>query len=76
MSTVEDCPVCKGQSGGIGADGVEDDCHECSRRDALRYRYLRATTTAIRNPETGEKEECTPDLLDAAIDAAITRSQP
>ena len=38
MITAEDCPICKGQSGGIGADGVENDCHECFRREVQAAR--------------------------------------
>lgn len=31
--SIETCPMCKGRNGGIGADGVEDDCIECFRRE-------------------------------------------
>lgn len=27
------CPICKGQKGGIGSDGVENDCMECFKRE-------------------------------------------
>lgn len=33
MSDLKPCPVCKGQSGGIGSDGVENDCMECFKRE-------------------------------------------
>jgi len=44
-------------------------------KDAARYRYLKATTTAIRDPETGEREECSPDQFEQAIDAALSSTQ-
>lgn len=33
MSDLKQCPVCKGQSGGIGGDGVENDCIACFQRE-------------------------------------------
>lgn len=42
--------------------------------NAKRYEYVRATTTAIRDPETGESIECTPGLFDAAIDRGMSKS--
>lgn len=33
MSDLKPCPVCKGQSGGIGSDGVENDCMACFARE-------------------------------------------
>lgn len=41
------------------------------KRDAERHRYTRATTTAVRDPESGERIEVTPEMYDAAIDRAI-----
>lgn len=41
-------------------------------RDARRYRTLRATTTAVRDA-TGERVACTPDEIDASVDAIIAR---
>ena len=50
------------------------------KRDAARYEYIRSTTTAIRDPRTGAREECTPELFTAAIDAgmieAATKEKP
>lgn len=39
--------------------------------DARRHRYMRATTTAIRDPESGERIAVTPEMYDAAIDKAM-----
>lgn len=39
--------------------------------DAKRHRYTRATTTAVCDPETGERIEVTPEMYDAAIDSAM-----
>lgn len=36
--------------------------------DAARWQYIKATTTAIRNHETGEREECTPEQFEASVD--------
>lgn len=43
------------------------------QKDAERYRYLRATTTAIRDHATGERIECTPEEFDASIDRCLER---
>lgn len=39
--------------------------------DAKRHRYARVTTTAVRDPATGERIEVTPAMYDAAIDSAM-----
>jgi hypothetical protein len=59
-------------SGVAPADAVRDTQNE---RDAARYRYLRATTKAIRNDEGTERMECTPEQFDAAIDAGMKPTQ-
>ena len=49
---------------------------KCDVLDALRYKYVRATTTAIHNAETGEKESCTPEEFDAAVDLGLKDTAP
>ena len=44
--------------------------------DAARWRYVKATTTAIRDPETGEREECTPEQFEKSVDSLIADQQP
>lgn len=39
--------------------------------DAKRHRYARVTTTAVRDPATGERIVVTPAMYDAAIDSAM-----
>jgi len=53
------------------ATAVQDE-----REQAAMWRYVRDTTTAIRDPETGEREECTPEQFEAAVRAALTKGQP
>jgi hypothetical protein len=38
------------------------------QEDAERWKYIKATTTAIRNSETGEREECTPEQFEQSVD--------
>lgn len=44
-------------------------------KDSERYQYLKRTTTAIRDPNTGERIGCTPEEFEACIDLAIAAKE-
>lgn len=53
------------------AEDAREEVQDELLRDAMRHRYTRMTTTAVRDPESGDRIEVTPEMYDAAIDSAM-----